>query len=540
MTALALVAVERTRDGFVEAIRSAAERGASNLAVLPQDDLAKDIFDQVRDIPRTTAEQSGILCLTHQQREPLEHALQTQFDRNDGIVIIPRTAGHGLDRSLFLISIPKAGTHLMYQLAEQLGFRPGVICPEIPAPGYWYCLEYSNSHTVPRDFFVDSVRRAPFGNRMHPFPCTAALFAVRHPWDILVSEANYYPKRGKAVFSGFYEGLDFDAGIDRLLGDGALLGRFCDRVMAFEPWLHFENVIPIAFEDLVGELGGGDPKRQERLIWSIQVKLGVPGAPHDFAAKLFDPTSATFNKGVIGSHRNALSPGLKDHLDGIHENVLRAFGYRSGDSPYNTSSEGWRVRPLRYLDQRTAAPPVLHQANYLGHNLVQYLDRFYAVPVHFGPLDLSKNEQLLDSFSTANSLAELRATVRVQLQTKELQDTWTRNLASIGTAIEERTERLTGLEHTLGEMQQRAASLEATLAERDQRLCGLETALAERDQRLWGLEMALAERNQRLSAVEKTLVDRDQRLKIIEDQGLRRIRSAIRRWWRWSGRGRTR
>ena len=57
-----------------------------------------------------------------------------------------------------------------------------------------------------------------------------------------------------------------------------MLGRFCDRVLAFEPWLHFNNVIPLAFEDLVGELGGGQADRQQRLIWSIQVKLGVPGS----------------------------------------------------------------------------------------------------------------------------------------------------------------------------------------------------------------------------------------------------------------------
>ena len=119
---------------------------------------------------------------------------------------------------------------------------------------------------------------------MHPFPFTPALFIVRHPWDILVSEANYYAKPGKTVFSGFYEGLDFDARTKRLLEDGAMLGRFCDRVLAFEPWLHFSNVIPLAFEDLVGEAGGGTGDRQQRLIWSIQVKLGVPGAPRDIGS----------------------------------------------------------------------------------------------------------------------------------------------------------------------------------------------------------------------------------------------------------------
>ncbi len=157
--------------------------------------------------------------------------MQGEVDRTNGTIIIPSVAGHGLDRPLFLISIPKAGTHLLYRFAEQLGFKPGVVCPERPTPGYWYCLEYSNSHTVPRDFFVDTVRRAPFGNRAHPFASSPALFIVRHPWDILVSEANYYVKDGNAAFSDFYKGLSFVERVQRLLEDDRLLGRFRDRIL---------------------------------------------------------------------------------------------------------------------------------------------------------------------------------------------------------------------------------------------------------------------------------------------------------------------
>ena len=476
MSKLALVAVEPKPETFVGAIQDAAKSGAATLAVLPEGDLARVIFGGVRHLKPAPPRQADILCLTHGEREPLEQVLRDVLDRTNGTVIIPRLAGHGLSRPLFLISIPKAGTHLLYRLAEELGFKPGVICPEIPTPGHWYCLEYSNSHTVPRDFFVDSVRRAPFGNRMHPFPFTPALFIVRHPWDILVSEANYYAKPGNTVFSGFYEGLDFQARTQRLLEDGAMLGRFCDRVLAFEPWLHFNNVVPLAFEDIVGEFGGGQVDRQQRLIWSIQVKLGVPGAPRDIGARLFDRTSPTFNEGRIGGHRAALPAHIREHLNSTNKDVLQAFGYQSGDDPYTAYAETWRARALRCQENKHDATPVAEEINYWGHNLIRYRGRFYAVPTATGPMDLASDEKRLAEFLNADSLAGLREIVMNETLTREPKT------------------RLKNLEESLEERTQRIVSLEATMEDRNNRLCALEEALEKGRKQIALLEAALRER----------------------------------------------
>lgn len=462
MTELALVRVEPTPNAFVQAIKDATTSGGRKLAVLPEGDFAAGILRHAAGFERTTPEEADILCLAYRERAPLEAALHAQLDRTHGTIIIPRIAGHGLDRALFLISIPKAGTHLLYRLAETLGFEAGVVCPDIPTPRHWYCLEYSNSHTVPRDFFVDSVRRAPLGNRMHPFPFTPSLFIVRHPWDILVSEANYYAKPGNTVFSGFYSDLDFEARTKRLLEDGLMLGRFCDRVMAFEPWLHFDNVVPLAFEDLVGELGGGTLERQQRLIWSIQLKLGVPGNPRDIGAKLFDKSSPTFNEGRIGSHRTLLPAELKECLNSSKADVLQAFGYQSADGPYTAYAEDWRTRPLRYAANKLDATPVGVETNYCGHNLVRYRSRFYAVPIALGPLDLASDGKRLAEFLSADNLPALRDMVISQSLTGELRA------------------RLTSLEQSLEERTQRILSLEAAMEERNVRLRSLERAIGEK------------------------------------------------------------
>jgi uncharacterized coiled-coil protein SlyX len=500
MTALALVAVAPTPDAFAQAVGSAAQGGGSALAVLPEDDFARAIIDRSPGLRAAAPDQADILCLTHRDRAALEQALHGELDRRSGTVIIPRVAGHGLDRALFLISIPRAGTHLLYRFAEMLGFQAGVVCPEIPAPGYWYCVEYSNSHTVPRDFFVDSVRRAVFGNRLHPFPQIPALFIVRHPWDVLVSEASYYSRPGKTIFAGFYEGLDFPARVRRLLDDERTIGRFCERVLAFEPWLSFPNVIPLAFEDLVGERGRGDAARQERLIWSIQIKLGVPGASREIGARLFDPASPTFHKGQIGSHRAALEAALQEELAAGSGRVPRAFGYGLGDDPYSAYAEVWRRRPLHCRDSGLDATPVAQETNFWGHNLVRYFGRFYAVPLSLGPLDLAQAQDQLAGFPSADDLASLRHMVMARLLTGELQ----KRLQSLEETIAERTNRIASLEAAMTERHDRLRAIEQL----EKRLQSLEDTIAERTNRIASLEATMTERHNRLRAIEQTLEER--------------------------------
>ena len=69
------------------------------------------------------------------------------------------------------------------------------------------------------------------------------------------------------------------AGSLALIDDPWLFGSFRDRMAGFVPWLEFSNVIPVSFEELVGARGGGDDATQRRLIWSLQLKLHVPGSP---------------------------------------------------------------------------------------------------------------------------------------------------------------------------------------------------------------------------------------------------------------------
>lgn len=307
-------------------------------------------------------------------------------------VLAPVTDRHWSRQSLFLISIPKAGTHLLYSLASVMGYEPGIEFGDFSDPGRWYCLEYSNSHTSASDFFIDSVRRAPFGNRLHPFMSSPTMFIYRNPLDILVSEANYYQRDGKTAFAAYFSRLSFEERIEKLIDDRWLLGSIRDRVGQFIPWLEFPNVIPIAFEELIGPAGGGNRTEQVDLIWSLQLKLQVPGDPSHIADKVFDPDSPTFFQGQIGAFKSRMIPASMEKFSALSQDFMEELGYSLHDLPEMRPRRAleFRMRPLVLSPSTHDDTPIAVEYNYLSFNLVRYRRCIYAVPQRLGPsFDLS-------------------------------------------------------------------------------------------------------------------------------------------------------
>lgn len=411
--------------GEVEAFRGAVSelhaRGHRHITIWPDNDHAREAARRAKELgcgahinapdPAAEASERGpASCLLVAETDPaaLSEQLLKLVDLKDGIVVAPRTR-HACDaRPLFLISIPKAGTHLLYTLAKAFGYVAGILCPEWPRPRHWYCVEYSNSHTRATDFFIDTVRRSPFGNRHHPFATSPALFIYRNPLDILVSEANYYHGDGNAIFGGYLKNKSFEERVLALIDDPWLFGSFRDRMAGFVPWLEFSNVIPVSFEELIGARGGGDDAVQRRLIWSLQLKLHVPGTPDAFAAQVFDTESATFNAGQIGSHREKLGASAMNRFLGLPQDFMSAFGYApgSGDSNrYPQRAEEFIRRPLATADETFWDTPILIEADGDGRNIVRYRGRFYA------PLDedlTTLGEHELARVPSARELADLR------------------------------------------------------------------------------------------------------------------------------------
>jgi len=327
--------------------------------------------------------------------------------------VAPITDRYWRNKALFIVTIPKSGSHLLMRLIEMLGYSEGGECPRQPQSerfvGRWFYVEYSNAHTAAPDFFVDSVRRSPFGNRDHPFPRNPTLFMYRDPRDILLSEARYYHLEGKTAFAGYLSQLSLEERLLRLADDPWLLGSIRDRVGKFIAWTEFPNVIPVSFEELVGPEGGGDRDRQQDLLWSLMLKLQVDGDPAALSCGLFDQNSPTFMNGHLGGHKHLFTPAVKERFAQLPQDFMQALGYDDNSGPFSCRSDEFRRRPLQLATIRFRDEPILEQGNFLEYNLIRFRNRFIGIPVGTGPMDLNamSNEALV-RLPNAHTLDELQ------------------------------------------------------------------------------------------------------------------------------------
>ena len=359
-----------------------------------------------------------LIILTEENGAALHLELMSYLSISDVVIVAPVTDWHFSKRPLFLLSIPKSGTHLLYELAGALGFNPGVDLPEFPQGKTWYCVEYENSHTEASDFFIDTVRRSPFGNRHHSFMRSPAIFIYRHPLDILVSEAHYYHLDGKTAFAGWFDGLDFSSRVDRLLNDGRILLPFRDRIRKFLPWLEFPNVINLSFEELVGAAGGGSDAEQRDLIWSLLLKLQVPGNPDDVCAKLFNCNAATFRAGQIGSYRKELSSENIESFARQNHDILVELGFNvNGEAMLPSHRQRHRAQRLSYSNHDYHDNPIKLESGFLGCNLVRYAGRIYALPINAGALHMAQlSPEFLAALPSAATLCELKTLLLIGLE----------------------------------------------------------------------------------------------------------------------------
>lgn len=381
-----LIFVPPNERGFMDAIAAQAAKGAPTMRVhestgpLAQT-IAKNVGERYADA--LTVSEASIEVLTETDSERLSAALIGYLDRTDATVIAPATDRYWPLRSLFLISIPKSGTHLLTELARAFGYKDGDECPATAERGYWHYLEFTNSHTAAPDFFVDTVRRRPYGNRDHPFRHHPSLFIYRNPLDILASEANYYQEDGATVFAGYLEALSYEERLLRLVDDPWVLGSIRDRIARFAGWLDVTSVIPVSFEELVGPQGGGNAQVQQDTIWSLMLRLHVPGKPTDFADKVFNPNSPTFRHGRIGGHAKRFTPEAWTKFRALPQDFMVKFGFaeKPASGPWLPShAVALRRRVPRYSHVDPGATPILVRKNFLSHNIIRYQGRYFAVP----------------------------------------------------------------------------------------------------------------------------------------------------------------
>jgi hypothetical protein len=398
--------VTPTQDAFTAAISHAIGRGAQRIVFADTTELSQSVAAVIgRRLPgfvvppgavAPPGDAQTVAVLGETDGEKLSAALMAYVDRPSITIIAPVTDRFWNRRSLFLISIPKSGTHMLTELAQAFGFGTGGICPANAVPGRWHFLEFTNSHTAAPDFFIDTVRRAPHGNRAHPFPHHPALFIYRNPLDIVASEANYYHEDGKTAFAGYLNHLTYEERLLRLINDPWLLGSIRERVGKFAAWLDFGSVIPVSFEELVGPRGGGDEQVQLDLVWSLMLRLHVPGNPVEIARKVFNPDSPTFREGRIGGHERRFTPAAWDKIKTLPQDFMHVFGYDKNPESgpwFPSRAAEFRRRVPRYSKADPGDTAFIVKQAFLGHDIWYWREHFWALPFGHNLNSLNAKEE---------------------------------------------------------------------------------------------------------------------------------------------------
>lgn len=123
--------------------------------------------------------------------------------------------------SIYFVSIPKSGTHLVFTLLSAMGYTSGVGMP-FGLDKKWYPINGYNTHTRATKFFEHYPEDTIHGGRLHSFGSVPTLFLYRNPLDILISESEYYPKFGQTIFSTYFNNMSREQVINELL-DGNLI-----------------------------------------------------------------------------------------------------------------------------------------------------------------------------------------------------------------------------------------------------------------------------------------------------------------------------
>lgn len=290
-------------------------------------------------------------------------------------VIAPVTEHHVSKRTVFLMSIPKAGTHMLIRLFGLMGLERS--SDRRTRPGTWSTPVGYEYHAPCRELLANDAFDPQGRQLLFRSP---AIFVYRNPLDIIVSELDWFKKEEHA-FSGYLNYFsDEKERLSQLIKDDTVMGSIRDRVRRYIGWMMFNNVIPVSYEELVGSRGGGCDLQQAESIWALQLKLHIAGSPQEYAKQLYDQGSATFSKGRIGRHLECFGDEQFALFDRLPQDFMQILGY-ARDSFISKRIKDLLHRPLvvKGIPEDLLYAPRLAREGILGFNIVEIAGRYFPI-----------------------------------------------------------------------------------------------------------------------------------------------------------------
>jgi hypothetical protein len=254
---------------------------------------------------------------------------------------------------VFLNSIPKAGTHLLNNILDEM---PGIQNSGIHIKKY-EVNTLSKSPLNNADFEFDNNAFKSIAGRVNDgqfftahLPAADALLAsldaldvrsimlVRHPADIITSEMHYIlGLRRHYLHRAFHSEIPNNTARlmtliqGRVFQNGAIVRPLRDRIEEFLPWVVNPNTFTLRYEDLVGgESGGDDDVRLARVTQLLNYldRYTSKADVGEVISRSRKRRSFTLRKGKVGDSGASLT---SEHWAAFNEQVrdlLPPLGYR--------------------------------------------------------------------------------------------------------------------------------------------------------------------------------------------------------------------
>jgi hypothetical protein len=352
-------------------------------------DIGQPVFYAREDFSDPESCNADVIVITETNTDLVSESLLSLLNLRKGIVLAPITDRHYSNQSIFISCIPKSGTHMLIKMLEIMGIRQNL--SSLPCKGKWNVVQEYSYHTPCKRFIEEQFLNAFLPMGKHPLFYSPVIFMYRNPLDILVSEVSWFQRQSE-VFSNHLNSFeDLDSKLLMLIDSRFVLGNIRERMLKYIGWLDFTNVIPVSYEELVGSGGGGSDEHRIRSVWSIQLKLHIPGCPHEIAPNIYDTNSPTFSKGKIGRHKELLKEVHYKKFLGLPQDFMEKMGYNI-DTLYSRHIEGFRRRPLKmgyYSSEAELWQQRLIKESFYGFNIVYAGGQYVVLDISIGNIDLS-------------------------------------------------------------------------------------------------------------------------------------------------------
>ena len=240
--------------------------------------------------------------------------------------------------TVFCVSLPKAGTHL---LERALCLHPRLyrkLWPTVSDEnvGRWNDFDGLLGRLRPGQVVASHLRYRSEYPELLERRGTRGIFLIRDPHDIVVSQVHYVATRTDHRAHELFADLpDLKERLRvAITGDHAhKLASIGERLDYFAGWL--DDLLVVRFEDLIGEAGGGDAGAQRTAVESIYRHLGMsvdPAMIRSICGDLYSTDSPTFRRGAIGGWRRSFDDELIALFDEVVGERSLPYGYSTTEA----------------------------------------------------------------------------------------------------------------------------------------------------------------------------------------------------------------